>query len=460
MKWYLLHTAANSSERNLREKVECCPHVSEAYYPLTHKPSGKNANICADRPHPLLPSIVFVRASYPELKKYIEQNYIPGGFVLDSQRDVYHPMVIPDEEMQQFRNVCDNYDQKILYLDKTYSAFTDCDIITISDGIFKGLKGKFKEIKRDYKLIMQIGQWTVALSNIQRYTLTVDYMAPKDKEQNAILHTIDYFLARLQAAGYKDDADIQLRKIISSLNNGMLPVDYITKLNQDHDTGLLSFVNTLTAEEKTDLRTLAGHLLINPSLQFDKQIPRCPLRPFLTIESGSAEPIQNQPVKVKHTRFTEIIYKEKIKETYLINPLSDNVKERLNTYYSHVADFIDPITGIHTLITNWTGFYSHYLSMGTGEEHDKFIQKLRKYNCTTFLALLSQEGLDGIKFITIPCNQTNGYTITGLGLTTSQYNNTAIRTLIDISQRLCTEIIGNTHLLPWRRYLSTVWLRQ
>ena len=55
--------------------------------------------------------------------------------------------------------------------------------------------------------------------------------------------------------------------------------------------------------------------------------------------------------------------------------------------------------------------------------------------------------------------QLGGEEVTGISIEAEAPTPSVIRHLIDTSRQLCEEIIGNTHLLPWRRHLSTVWFR-
>ena len=446
MKWYVLHTENGTRERELRERIEQCPDVSEAYYPLTKRTKRLKNGETTTVTHPLIPSTVFVRCSLIPVRRYITDYTIPGSFILDSTRDYHSPMVIPDSDMREFRQLWDNYNEQILCLNNSYETFRNCDIVTINNGLFQGMRGKFKEIRHDYKLIVQVGTWTLALSNIQRYTLTVNCSRPKNTEQDMLFQLIDKCLSHLHALGHVDNAPALLRLILSTTNKEIRHAD-------NADSCIRAILARHTDAQQSDLLTLSDNLLMRrKKFEYDTQIPSSPIRPFLTIHSGYDGDITTS-VEVTHRDFTEIITREDITETFLVSEQTDKTREETNPYYAHVAVKYDDSTNLYTLLTNWTDFYSYYTTL---DDKQKFHDKLLQYGSTLFHSILTATCPDGIRFRTL---QLGGEKVTGISIEAEAPTLSVIRHLIDTSRQLCEEIIGNTHLLPWRRHLSTVWFR-
>ena len=448
MRWYALHTSPGTQERELRERIEQCPDVSEAYYPLTKRTKRLKNGETTTVTHPLLPSTVFVRCRMQPVRQYIKDYTIPGSFILDATRDYNSPMVIPDTDMREFRQLWDNYNEQILCLNNSYETFRNCDIVTINNGLFQGMRGKFKEIKHDYKLIVQVGTWTLALSNIQRYTLTVNCSRPKNTEQDMLFQLIDKCLSHLHALGYVDEAPALLRRLLNATRN-------TTTHTGTADTG--SDIHPILAQhtdaQRSDLLTLNDNLLMRrKKLECDTQIPSSPLRPFLTIHPGYYGDITT-PVEVTHHDFTEIITREDITETFPVSEKTDKTREETNPYYAHVAVKRDSSTNRYTLLTNWTDFYSYYTTL---DDKPRFHEKLLQHNSPLFHAILTATHPGGIRFRTLRLGDED---VTGVCIEADAPTPAILRHLIDTSRQLCEEIIGNTHLLPWRRHLSTVWFR-
>lgn len=460
MKWYVIHTQASISERQLREKIEECGDVKEAYYPLKHREYVSKKGEKRIRLVPLLPNLVFVRGEKEKIREFIQENNIPCNFFLDANRDYNNPMVIKDDEMAMFKKICEYHKQSIVYVRKPYHEFIGCDIVSFREGPLAGFKGKLKEIKKDRKVIFQVQNLQLAISNSFKYPMIVECPAFKDTEQRQVFHLIDACLAHLQAYGYVDDASIQLRLILLAMENTRSMDECIKALSLDK---LSDFLCSLTAGQLSDFATLSEHILIRKTKQnLDTQIPSCPLRPFLTIHSGNNSVTEKMYVEhkcescVSADGFTEVVQRINISERYLDNPGGDTYHEEANTYYAHVGIFTDKDDEKITIGLNFNEFYSYYESL---EDKHKLHEKLQTTGATIFYKLLTETHEEGYRFLPVTINNE---TIYCLGKIISQDEDAEqnIDYLIALGQKLCEEITNNVHLISWRRHLSTVWLRR
>lgn len=460
MQWYLLHTRSSISERKLREVVEECAAVKEAYVPL-HKheyktrTGAKHIQMC-----PVFPSTVFVYADYHPLRKFIIDRFIPCSFILGSDRNVHSPMVIPYGDMLIFRRICDNYPYKIEYLNNSFAKFENCDIVTIKNGPLAGVQGKLKEIRHDFKLIIGVGHLTIALSKIQdsnKFQIVVDCPVLKFTEQNKLYHLVDTCLAHLHCYGYVDDAPSKLRAILSQFDQGYDIDDCIDQFRST-DTKLSETLASITPAQKSDFATLAFNLKMrHNNLDLDTQIPSSPLRPFLTIEPGVKMKERDQQAIVEHDGFTELIIRKEITEPRITNDATGEYKSFTNRYYAHVGVLRSNDNTLRYVL-NFHDFYEYY---DNKEEQSKqrFHDKLSKFNANLFLQILEDREENKIHFSTITIGSQNLHCLC-LNTNESDINYDSVTTLIDIGHNLCNEVIGNTHLRTWRTALCNVWLRK
>lgn len=457
MKWYLLHTRSSISERKLREVAEECLAVKEAYLPLQRREYKTRTGAKHIQMVPVIPSTVFVFAEYHALRKFIIDRCIPCNFITDTNRDVHHPMTIPDDEMLLFRRLCDDYPYKIDFLNKSFAQLENCDIVTIKDGPLAGLQGKFKEIKNDFKLIIGLGNVTIALSNVQKFQIFVDCPALQCSEQNKLYLLIDTCLAHLHSYGYVDNAHSKLRVIMSLLDQGN-NIDECSDILHSSDLTLSQTLAKITRAQKSDFATLAFNIKMrHDQLDLDTQIPSSPLRPFLTVEPGVKLKKGNSYEIVEHDGFTEIIARREFSEPRITDETTGEYKLFTNKYYAHVAVLrLEDDTLCYAL--NFHDFYERYASMDNlGKQNIQ--EKLNKYNADMFFNILQGNEEHNIHFSTIAIG---GHTLHCLCSYTqdSDISIDSITTLINAGHALCSEIIGNTHLRPWRKRLYKVWLRK
>lgn len=406
---------------------------------------------------PVFPSMVFVYAEYQPLRNFITDRFIPCNFITDSNRDVHHPMTIPDDDMLLFRRLCDDYPYKIDFLNKSFAQLENCDIVTIKDGPLAGVRGKFKEIKSDFKLVLGLGNVTIALSNVQKFQIFVDCPALKCTEQNKLYLLIDTCLAHLHGYGFVDDAHAKLRVIMSLLDQGY-DIDDCSALLRSSDVGLSQVLAKITRAQKSDFATLAFNIKMRHEKQeLDTQIPSSPLRPFLTVEPGIKIKKIKEYETVEHKDFTEIIVRKVFSEPRITDEATGEFRLFENKYYAHVGVLrMEDNTMCYAL--NFHDFYESYASLDDMEKQ-AIREKLSKFQADKFLKILQGNEEHNIHFSTVAIGN---HTLHCLCYYTqdSDINNDSITTLINAGHELCCEIIGNTHLRTWRKRLYKVWLRK
>lgn len=115
----------------------------------------------------LFDSYIFIQGKYSEVKTFFEQERIPSyQFMMDCAKE-NGVVEIPDDKMRALRQLAELEPERLVFLPKPFEHYADSnDIIRITTGHLKGFEGCIVRIDHDRKLVMKIGETTLAVSNI------------------------------------------------------------------------------------------------------------------------------------------------------------------------------------------------------------------------------------------------------------------------------------------------------
>jgi transcription antitermination factor NusG len=103
---------------------------------------------------PLVGSLVFVQTTEERLKAL--QMKFAGRIASYTNPDDGKPAVIPDKQMDQFMWLCELRDVGLEYLGDDAPEYHQGDRVRVIHGVFKGLEGHIKRIRRDRRLIVTV----------------------------------------------------------------------------------------------------------------------------------------------------------------------------------------------------------------------------------------------------------------------------------------------------------------
>lgn len=103
---------------------------------------------------PLIKALIFVNSTDEGLEKIRLKH--AGSVAPYYDLRTNKPIVIPDEQMDQFIKICSIKDSGLEYLGDDGPQFHKGDKVRVTDGIFKGLEGHIKRINHDRRLIVTI----------------------------------------------------------------------------------------------------------------------------------------------------------------------------------------------------------------------------------------------------------------------------------------------------------------
>ncbi len=503
--WYVIHT---DNQQYLKRVLTGRKGIEEVYLPMEHIKCKDTAKL---RAKVLLTTYIFVYAIESSIRSELE--VFDAQLELDSRRNYLRPMVITDADMDTFKTMCEHH-LDIERLRNPYATFFKNDRARIMVGPFVGFEGFIKEIKGDLKLITQLGDWTVAISNIQKYDIEIiSNKSSHSTEAARFARLADYFREILLGHDVQDtfrcegekrvrifdneaktrltinvasdmvEATRLLRQLISGMHRHSTKKQFLKALTHksvinSHDTKVMrDFLSTMSYNDEAMLNQMTQYIYSKDSKAvLEEPIPDITFRPFLTITPGAemtaAPKIKSQsnvisdenskpetscivnpiPTIVSHPSMNcdEWIYEINMTEGEY-DAATGKTEIKSIPYYAHVA--VMPYgTDKIQLMTNWGDFFKKY-QLWQKDEQSNFLLKLRKYNLMTFHNLLF--GITPYSVMTSPIG-------TGIGIIIDKHENieTAIKSLIETNISLIEEILSSTRLRPWQKRLSSVWIRR
>lgn len=105
---------------------------------------------------PVIHNLVFVYSSKKRLdiiKKELNGR-LPVRYIMD--REINQPIVIPEKQMRDFIAVAGTFDEQLIWLDATTTAYKRGDKVRITGGLFAGVEGELMRIKGDRRVVVAI----------------------------------------------------------------------------------------------------------------------------------------------------------------------------------------------------------------------------------------------------------------------------------------------------------------
>jgi transcription antitermination factor NusG len=116
---------------------------------------------------PTVSGFVFLQGKTKDLQHYLHDKYQYLHLVND--RNTGSPAVIPDSQMQPFMQIMKDDPTRIRILQNSIEHYAEGNTkVRILTGILKGQEGYIIRIARDRKLVMEIGDMTVAIGGIHQ----------------------------------------------------------------------------------------------------------------------------------------------------------------------------------------------------------------------------------------------------------------------------------------------------
>lgn len=172
---------------------------------------------------PVVPGLVFVRASKVLLQQWVEDNGVGSRFYTDVND---HPIVVPEYQIRLFKDYLSFVESDVMVLRKPYSYFLQKKKIRILNGRFAGLEGRLFQIKGNYKLVYGLGNTALALSDIAKYP----YVEVTDEEPTQLRYTFYYNKIKEDLDGLRSEG-VEDKYLIACLNRWRQEASILTQEN-------------------------------------------------------------------------------------------------------------------------------------------------------------------------------------------------------------------------------------
>lgn len=172
---------------------------------------------------PVVPGVVFVRATKSELQPWVEENGVGSHFYTDVNDQ---PIVVPEYQIRLFKDYLSFVESEVMVLRKPYSYFLQKKKIRILSGKFAGLEGRLYQIKGNYKLVYGLGNTALALSDIAK----CPYVEVTDEEPAQVSYTFYYQKMKADLEGLLDEG-VEDKLLLDNLERWRQEASILTQEN-------------------------------------------------------------------------------------------------------------------------------------------------------------------------------------------------------------------------------------
>ena len=149
-KWFAIRVTYN---REMKVKRELDSLHIENFLPMKYRIIVRGEKKIKELV-PAIHNLIFVYITPEDLKSYKATTALPIRYIMN--RETREPIVIPEQQMQNFIAVAGNPTEQIVYLDPDVSNFKKGDKVKIIGGVFEGAEGYFMRIKGDRRVVVCI----------------------------------------------------------------------------------------------------------------------------------------------------------------------------------------------------------------------------------------------------------------------------------------------------------------
>ena len=172
VRWYPMRIFHSSVKRQneLNELLSQESSIERTYVPKSLVNAKEQTYV------PTLVNYIFIHASLKDLKeikadkaKYDNLRYVMTIDRDESFKQISEITYVPDKQMEDFMQVIDSGNEHVLMLENLGFASKPGDKVRITSGVFEGIEGVLKSIKKHLCVVISIkGVTAVAITNVPR----------------------------------------------------------------------------------------------------------------------------------------------------------------------------------------------------------------------------------------------------------------------------------------------------
>ncbi len=114
---------------------------------------------------PAVNNLCFVYWSRREIDGFIKGfgENPPANYYWD--RALNRPLTVPDKAMEDFITVASSYDEDIVYLTEVSDKLREGQMVEVTDGPFKGVKGRVVRIRKNRRILVELPGFLAVTTN-------------------------------------------------------------------------------------------------------------------------------------------------------------------------------------------------------------------------------------------------------------------------------------------------------
>lgn len=159
--WFVLRATYNRVETAY--KIFVSDHI-QAYLPMCYTYKLSSNNKIKRKYEPLLPNVLFVYATVEQINSYIKYHPTLSLFIRyfrDKTKpkmadDKHPPLIVRYNDMMNFIRITSINNEHIKVVEPEQCHYKGGDIVQITDGNFKGVKGRVARVSGQQRVIVEI----------------------------------------------------------------------------------------------------------------------------------------------------------------------------------------------------------------------------------------------------------------------------------------------------------------
>lgn len=137
---------------------------------------------------PLLPNIIFVRMTREETRRFVKEPAPTASWLkyytdktkpIEKTTGLNPPIVVPDNEMQNFMKITSVNSEHIMVLPPERCHFKSGDLVMVIDGAFAGVIGRVARAAGQQRVVVELE----GLCNVATAYIPNDFMIPFDSKK-------------------------------------------------------------------------------------------------------------------------------------------------------------------------------------------------------------------------------------------------------------------------------------
>lgn len=148
--WFAIRVTYN---REMKVKRELDSKHIENFLPMKYRLVTRGERKIKELV-PAIHNLIFVNITASDLKEYKATTTLPIRYIMN--RETREPIVIPQQQMDNFIAVAGNETEQLIYLEPNIANFKKGDKVKITGGVFEGAEGYFMRIKGDRRVVVCI----------------------------------------------------------------------------------------------------------------------------------------------------------------------------------------------------------------------------------------------------------------------------------------------------------------